>query len=133
MGVGMDVKWQRARELRSGMTDAERALWRHLRARQLQGWKFRRQYPIAGFIADFACVEASLVIELDGGQHVEQVDYDRMGADRLNDAGYRVPRFWNHEVLGNMEGVIDSIIAAMLQPHPHPHPPLQGRGGSKAP
>ena len=121
----MDVKWQHARELRSGMTDAERALWRHLRTRQLRGWKFRRQYPIAGFIADFACVEAGLVIELDGGQHAEQVDYDRMRADRLNDVGYRVLRFWNHEVLGNMEGVIDSIIAAMLQPHPNP--PLQGR------
>lgn len=100
MGVGMDVKWQRARELRSGMTDAERAPWRHLRARQLQGWKFRRQYPIAGFIADFACVEASLVIELDGGQHVEQVDYDRMRADRLNDAGYRVLRFWKSRSTG---------------------------------
>ena len=125
----MDVKWQHARELRSGMTDAERALWRHLRTRQLRGWKFRRQYPIAGFIADFACVEAGLVIELDGGQHAEQADYDRMRTERLNGAGYRVLRFWNHEVLENMEGVIDSIIAGMLQPHPNP--PLQGRGGSE--
>ena len=113
------------------MTDAERALWRHLRARQLQGWKFRRQYPIAGFIADFACVEAGLVIELDGGQHAEQMDYDKMRTGRMNAAGYRVLRFWNHEVLGNMEGVIDSIITAMLQPHPNP--PLQRRGGSETP
>jgi very-short-patch-repair endonuclease len=127
----MDVKWRHARELRSGMTDAERALWRHLRARQLQGRKFRRQYPIAGFIADFACVEVGLVIELDGGQHAEQLDYDRMRDNRLNEAGYRVLRFWNHEVLGNMEGVIDSINAAMLQPHPNP--PLQGRGGGENP
>jgi very-short-patch-repair endonuclease len=95
------------------------------------GWKFRRQYPIDGFIADFACVEAGVVIELDGGQHAEQADYDRMRDNRLNNAGYRVLRFWNHEVLGNMEGVIDSIIAAMLQPHPNP--PLQGRGGSETP
>jgi very-short-patch-repair endonuclease len=65
-----------ARTLRRNPTDAERRLWRHLRSRQLFGYKFRRQYPIAGYIADFACVEAGLVIELDGGQHLAQADYE---------------------------------------------------------
>ena len=126
----MDVKWQRARRLRKSMTDAERALWRVLRDKQLEGRKFRRQYPIAGYVADFACIEAGLVIELDGGQHAEQAAYDARRTEDLRMAGYRVIRFWNNEVLGNMDGVLEALRLALLQPHPNP--PLQGRGGSEA-
>ena len=112
------------------MTDAERALWRVLRDKQLEGRKFRRQYPIAGYVADFACIEAGLVIELDGGQHAEQAAYDARRTEDLRMAGYRVIRFWNNEVLGNMDGVLEALRLALLQPHPNP--PLQGRGGSEA-
>ena len=68
---------ENARALRTGATDAERRLWQSLRGRQLSGFKFRRQLPIAGYIADFACVEAGVVIELDGGQHLDHHDYDQ--------------------------------------------------------
>jgi very-short-patch-repair endonuclease len=127
----MDAKWQRARGLRKSMTDTERALWRALRDKQLEGRKFRRQYPIAGYIADFVCIEAGLVIELDGGQHAEQVAYDTRRTEGMKMAGYRVIRFWNNEVLENMDGVLEALRLTLLQPHPNP--PLQGRGGSEMP
>ena len=73
----MHIKWIRARCLRNEGTDAERRLWQHLRHRQLAGHKFRRQYPLAGYIVDFVCVPARLVIELDGGQHLDAIEYDR--------------------------------------------------------
>jgi len=113
------------------MTDAERALWRVLRDKQLEGRKFRRQYPIAGYVVDFVCIEAGLVIELDGGQHAEQVAYDTRRTEGLRMAGYRVVRFWNNEVLENMDGVQEALRLVLLQPHPNP--PLQGRGGSETP
>lgn len=126
----MEEKWHRGRELRHNATDAERRLWQHLRGRQLEGFKFRRQYPIARYIADFACVEAGVVVELDGGQHGVQSAYDAQRSLALGAAGYRVLRFWNDEVFNNMHGIIDVIRATLLQPHPNP--PLSGRGGSAA-
>jgi very-short-patch-repair endonuclease len=126
----MDVKWKRARGLRKSMTDAEHALWRVLRGKQLEGRKFRRQYPISGYVADFVCIEARLVIELDGGQHAEQVAYDARRTEDLRIAGYRVIRFWNNEVLENMDGVLEALYLTL---QPHPNPPLQGRGGSEKP
>ncbi len=108
------------------MTEAERALWRALRSKQLGGCKFRRQYPIAGSIADFACIESGLVIELDGGQHAERIEDDDMRTEYLNQAGYRVVRFWNNEVLANMEGVLEVIQMNLSQPHPNP--PLLKKG-----
>ena len=126
----MDVKWKRARGLRKSMTDAEHALWRVLRGKQLEGRKFRRQYPISGYVADFVCIEARLVIELDGGQHAEQVAYDARRTEDLRIAGYRVIRFWNNEGLENMDGVLEALYLAL---QPHPNPPLQGRGGSEKP
>ncbi|MEX0852035.1 MAG: DUF559 domain-containing protein, partial [Bauldia sp.] len=88
--------------------DAERRLWQRLRNRQL-GVKFRRQMPIDRFIADFGCEEARLVIELDGGQHALAVSKDRERTAVLSSAGYLVLRFWNNDVLSNIEGVVDEI------------------------
>ena len=107
---------KRARELRTTMTDAERALWHALRARQL-GARFRRQAPIGPYIADFACLERKLVIEIDGGQHAES-EYDVVRDGWLRQHGYRVLRYWNHEVLGNIAGVAEAIFTAPQDPPP---------------
>lgn len=88
------------------MTDAERKLWRRLCNRQMGGAKFRRQVPVGPYVVDFLCIEARLVIEIDGGQHAED------GEKRtryLQQYGYRVIRFWNNEVLGNLDGVLTRI------------------------
>ena len=99
----------RARQLRRHQTDVEGKLWSRLRARQLSGAKFRRQYPIGGFIADFYCYERRLVIELDGGHHAEHVDADQSRTDFFVSQGYRVLRFWNNEVIENIDGVLEQI------------------------
>ncbi len=104
----------RARALRRGMTEAERALWRLLRSRALAAAKFRRQHPVPPFIADFACVTARLVVEVDGGQHGGAADLARDAA--LARAGWRVLRFWNTDVLGNPAGVLERIVEALRAP-----------------
>ena len=97
-----------ARQLRQSQTEAERRLWSHLRARQLQDAKFTRQYPIAGYVADFACRSLRLAIELDGGQHAgNPADDARTRA--IEAEGYRVLRFWNNDVLANTDGVLQAI------------------------
>ena len=101
-----------ARDLRRNLTDAERALWRHLRQRQIAGLKFRRQHPIDHYILDFVCLEARLVIELDGGRHADRQDEDQERTAWLGARGYRVLRFWNTEVLENPEGVLEVILRA---------------------
>jgi very-short-patch-repair endonuclease len=106
----------RARRLRRDQTDAERQLWRYVRGRQLNGAKFRRQHSISPFIVDFCCPERWLVIELDGGQHVESAAADQRRTAFLEAQGYRVLRLWNHEVLTNMEGVWERIAAALNNP-----------------
>ena len=93
------------------MTDVERALWAVLRNRQLEGFKFRRQATIGLFVVDFLCVESSLVIELDGGQHDETSDGERTAY--LEAQGLTVRRFWNHDVTENLEGVTDAIRAVL--------------------
>ena len=103
---------RRARALRTRMTDAERKLWFALRERRFAGFKFRRQVPIDRFIADFICFEAPLVIEVDGGQHAESLQ-DRRRDRWFAANGYRVVRFWNNEVLSNLEGVL-SVLSAEL-------------------
>ena len=103
---------KKARRLRKNQTDAENALWYHLRARRLAGLKFRRQQPIGPFIVDFACVERCLVVELDGGQHALQEKEDKRRSGYLESKGYRVLRFWNHDVLKNMQGVLKVILRA---------------------
>jgi len=117
----------RARELRAGMTDAEQKLWRYLRNRQLQGFKFRRQHEIGCYIADFVCTEAKLIVELDGGQHLEQMEYDERRTRQLKIMGYNLLRFWNNDVLTNTESVLEVILNTLASPTPHPSP-LSQRG-----
>ena len=98
----------RARTLRASQTDAERLLWRHLRNRGLQGWKFRRQRSIGPYVADFVCMEARLIIEVDGSQHME-CRSDTKRTAYLESKGFRILRFWNNEVLGRAGAVLSSI------------------------
>ena len=114
---------ERAAALRSRMTEAEVCLWQRVRMRPLNGLKFSRQIAIGPFIADFVCREHMLVIEVDGGQHDEDRDATRQ--HQMEARGYRVLRFWNHEVLGNTNGVLMSIAAA-LHERPPPTPPVPG-------
>ncbi|QDT68023.1 hypothetical protein MalM25_09350 [Planctomycetes bacterium MalM25] len=106
-----------ARRLRREMTDAERVLWRALRCKQLEGLKFRRQAAIGDYIVDFVCFEKQLVVELDGGQHNEPKSqrYDEQRTRWLESQGYRVLRYWNHEVLGNVEPIIESLWDALAE------------------
>ena len=100
-----------ARKLRQGMTDVETVMWQALRNRQLGGFKFRRQASIGPYIVDFLSIERMLVVELDGGQHDEGKDKQRTAF--LEAEGYRVIRFWNHEVVENCEGVLASILNSL--------------------
>lgn len=101
----------RSRKLRSTLTDAEQLLWRHLRQKQMAGIKFRRQHPVGPYVIDFACLSAKLAIEIDGGQHAEMKSKDTRRDAFLIQKGFRVLRFWNNEVLGNIEGVMERIWA----------------------
>src|SRR4030067_3471325 len=89
--------------LRKNMSNAEQALWNVLRGRQVSGLKFRRQHPLGDYILDFVCLEYKLVIEVDGGQHGQQAGYDENRTQELHAAGFRVLRFWNNEVLKEIE------------------------------
>ncbi len=102
----------RARALRQSGTDAEALIWSRLRNRQLLGLKFRRQHPIAGFIADFACLEIGLVIELDGGQHNEPsaLASDTRRAAAMAAAGFKTIRFWNNDVLARTDAVLEHLL-----------------------
>ena len=112
-----EITLKRAKALRRDLTPAERKLWSILRNAQLEGAKFRRQQPIGPFIADFVCQEHRLIIEADGGQHCES-DSDERRKAFLNAKGYRVLRFWNNDILGNLDGVATSILVALTPPHP---------------
>ena len=114
--------------LRKNLTDAERRLWKMLRGRQMHGYKFRRQHPFLDFVLDFVCVDARLVLEVDGGQHGENEQADKARTKRLELAGFRVLRFWNNEVMENIEGVYEVVLQTLKEPHPHPDPPLEGEG-----
>ncbi len=111
-----DETLDRARDLRRLSTDAERTLWRELRNRRLSGHKFRRQVWLGPFIADLVCLEARLVIEADGAQHADAVDYDDQRSAWLAREGFAVLRFWNVDVLTNIRGVIATIYAALPSP-----------------
>ncbi len=113
---------ERARALRGGMTEAEQRLWRELRGRRFEGLKFRRQKPLGHYIVDFVCLERSLVVELDGGQHAEQVVYDRQRDAWLNSQGFVVLRFWNHDVLQQTHTVLERI-RLWLEEQERPSPP----------
>jgi very-short-patch-repair endonuclease len=109
---------ENARRLRKDATDAERKLWSALRHQQLNGFKFRRQVPIGDLVADFACLSARLIIEVDGGQHDAERGKDAARTAWLNTRGYCVIRFWNNDVLENLDGVVQMIRTAL-----HDHPP----------
>lgn len=115
-----------AKVLRSNQTDAEQRLWYHLRAHRFMDLKFKRQKPIGRYIVDFVCLEHRLIIELDGGQHAEQMAYDQHRDAWLRSQGYTVLRFWNNDVMQQLEGVLEQIRSTS------PPPPLPRVGeGSK--
>ena len=99
-----------AKRLRRDMTEAEERLWQELRDRRLDGIKFRRQAPVGRFVADFLCAEAMLIVEIDGSQHADS-EHDRLRDAELKARGFRVLRFWNDDVLREMDSVCDTIIA----------------------
>jgi len=117
-----------ARKLRQQATDAECMLWKHLRAHRIAGYKFRRQVVIEPYIVDFVCLEARLIVEADGGQHLEQVEGDLKRSAFLESLGYKVIRFWNHEILGDTHTVLERIHGALIEV-PSPQPSPGGRGG----
>jgi len=98
-----------AKSLRSNLTDAEQKLWYHLRAHRFMGRKFKRQKPMGRYVVDFVCLEEKLIVELDGGQHAENVEYDHVRDSWLRSEGYTVLRFWNNELMNEMEGVLERI------------------------
>jgi very-short-patch-repair endonuclease len=102
-----------ARRLRRQQTDAERLLWFRLRDRRLNGWKFKRQFPIDRYIVDFFCADAHLIVELDGGQHAVRTEADAARTKILEAMGYFVLRFWNTDVMRNIDGVLEEILAAL--------------------
>jgi very-short-patch-repair endonuclease len=105
----------KARSLRKNQTDVEQLVWKHLRNRQLYNYKFRRQFPIEPYIADFVCLDLKLIIELDGGQHASQIDYDNQRSLFLEQRGFKVIRFWNNDVIENTVGVLEAIHLAILE------------------
>ncbi|MBL6749902.1 MAG: endonuclease domain-containing protein [Nevskia sp.] len=116
-----------ARNLRQCSTDAEALLWSKLRNRQIAGCKFRRQQPIGRFVVDFVCLECKLVVELDGGQHAVEISKDETRTEFLNGEGYRVLRFWNNQVLPQIDSVLEAIAEALAASiHPSPNPLPQG-------
>ena len=109
-----------ARKLRSSSPDAENRLWYYLRGRRFEGAKFIRQFPIGPHVVDFACRDAHIAIELDGGQHSPELDGPR--TQIIEAFGYRIIRFWNNEVLGNTNGVLEVIRRELAVAHNHPLP-----------
>ena len=121
-----------AKTLRSHQTEAEQRLWYHLRAHRFMGLKFKRQKPIGIYIVDFICIEHHLVIELDGGQHIDQVEYDQARTLWLESQGFIVLRFWNNEVMHDLDGVLERIrqtIVEVSAPSPLPLSRQRERGG----
>ncbi len=124
------VAKERARTLRTAMSDAEKRLWGRLRKRQVDAYRFRRQHPLGRYIVDFVCLEARLVVEVDGGQPMERVGYEQKRSAWRGKHGFRVLRFWNHEVMNQTEAVmtvISEALHASIQPPSSPSP-WQGQG-----
>jgi len=119
-----------ARKLRENSTETEHWFWSRVRAHRLQGFKFKRQHPIGGFVVDFVCLEAMLIVELDGGQHAASAR-DQLRDARLSEEGYRVLRFWNNDVLTNVDGVVERVMQN-LRPSPQPSP-ATGEGAKTRP
>lgn len=114
---------QFSKELRHNQTDVEKELWHILKGRRFEDCKFRRQHPIEPYIVDFICIEKNLIIELDGGQHADNKDHDVQRDNFLKSKGFVVLRFWNNEVVENLEGVLARIAESLgLSPSPNPLP-----------
>ncbi len=115
----------RSLSLRNNPTEVEKLLWRQLRMWQIDGYKFRRQQPLGNYIVDFVCFEKRLIVELDGGQHAEQSDYDAQRDAWLREQGFTVLRFWNNDVLNNLAAVTENIFDT-LKSTPFLNPSPQG-------
>jgi adenine-specific DNA-methyltransferase len=128
----MDDKLERPRRLRQNMPDAERLVWSRLRNRRFAGFKFRRQVPLGSYIVDFVCFARRLVIEMDGGQHTLQQKYDADRTSWLEREGFRVVRFWNHEVFEERDAVEEQIWRKLHENPLTPNPsPTRGEGSKK--
>jgi len=109
------INTERARELRKVQTEAEKLLWKHIRNRQLSGYKFRRQYPVGHYIVDFVCLSIQLIIELDGSQHMNNESYDERRTQYLNARGFKVVRFWNNDILIQTDSVLEALSLTLSQ------------------
>ncbi len=114
-----------AKQLRKDQTDVEKILWKHLRLKQINGFKFRRQQPIGVYIVDFVCFEIKLIIELDGSQHIEEKEKDAARDSWLKLQGFTVLRFWNNDIKNNKAGVF-TVIYNYCSTHPPLAPPIKG-------
>jgi very-short-patch-repair endonuclease len=118
----------KAKHLRKRLTDAERLLWNHLRAKQIEGVKFRRQAPIDHYIVDFVSFENRLIVEVDGGQHAAEREKDIERDRYLKKNGFRILRFWNNEIFANIDGVLEIIrVNCLKSPSPLPLPSREGQ------
>jgi very-short-patch-repair endonuclease len=106
----------RRRNLRKQQTDAERIFWNIIKGRKFNDLKFRRQFSVGPYILDFHCPEIGLAIELDGGQHASNIDYDKVRTEYLNRLGIRVIRFWNNDITKNASGVYDELARIVSSP-----------------
>ncbi len=117
-----------AKAMRREQTVSEAILWKALRARSLLGFKFRRQVGFGPFIADFYCAESKLIIEADGSQHADNVEYDSKRTEFFTSQGIRVMRFWNNEIIQNLDGVLTIITATLQEETSNPSPSHASRG-----
>jgi very-short-patch-repair endonuclease len=134
-GKSINPKRNRARALRRNATEVERELWWHLRRKlPLDGSHFRRQVPLGPYIADFACLKHRVIIEINGGQHSHdaQVRKDAERTTYLEQQGFLVLRFWNHEMFSEIDSVLETIFLALALTPPPPSPPHKGEGGECA-
>ena len=118
------------RRLRREQTQAESLLWQQLRGKRLAGAKFRRQHLIGNSIVDFCCLRSRLIIEVDGSQHAEEAEIDAARTARLEAQGYKVIRFWSHEILGNLEGMLTIIAEALREDLSGPGPDSEAESQS---
>jgi len=101
---------ERSRDLRKNLTDAEQKLWQKLRNKQINDHKFRRQFVLGNYIVDFICLDKRLIIEVDGGQHMDNVNYDLQRDEWLKNQNFKVLRFWNNQVLNEIDSVLEVIV-----------------------
>jgi len=101
---------ERSRDLRKNLTDAEQKLWHMLRNKQINDHKFRRQFVLGNYIVDFICLDKRLIVEVDGGQHMDNVDYDLLRDEWLKSQNFKVLRFWNNQVLNEIDSVLEVIV-----------------------